>query len=160
MDRQTDRHMVKRKSRRIDRWKDEWTDSWADRWTDKRTDGGTDRWMNEQMGKQTDGRTSCLTGLDQSVLKVKTKIVNYHTANSKAVKQEVNSTVVLPPLVFPGQIYTQMDRHMDRQSARRQMGRQTDRQMVEREDFVFVLKLANVNKALTEEETLLSHLTL
>ncbi len=46
--------------------------------------------------------TSCLTGLDQSVLQIKTKIVSSHTANSKPVKQEVNSTVILPPLVFPG----------------------------------------------------------
>jgi hypothetical protein len=44
--------------------------------------------------------TSCLTGLDQSVLQTKTKIVSCHTANSKPVKQEVNSTVILPPLVF------------------------------------------------------------
>jgi hypothetical protein len=32
--------------------------------------------------------TSCLTGLDQSVLQIKTKIVSYHTADSKPVKQE------------------------------------------------------------------------
>ncbi len=31
----------------------------------------------------------------------KKKIVSCHTANSKPVKQEVNSTVILPPLVFP-----------------------------------------------------------
>ncbi len=47
--------------------------------------------------------TSCLTGLDQSVLQIKTKIVSIHTADSKPVKQEVNVTVILPPLVFPGQ---------------------------------------------------------
>ncbi len=45
--------------------------------------------------------TSCLTGLDQSVLQIKTKIFSCHTADSKPVKQEVNSTVILPPLVFP-----------------------------------------------------------
>jgi hypothetical protein len=45
--------------------------------------------------------TSCLTGLDQSVLKIKTKIVSCHTADSKPVKPEVNGTVILPPLVFP-----------------------------------------------------------
>jgi hypothetical protein len=45
--------------------------------------------------------TSCLTGLDRSVLKIKTKIVSCYTANSKPVKQEVNGTVILPPLVFP-----------------------------------------------------------
>ncbi len=44
--------------------------------------------------------TSCLIGLDQSVLQIKTKIVSCHTADSKPVKQ-VNSTVILPPLVFP-----------------------------------------------------------
>jgi hypothetical protein len=45
--------------------------------------------------------TSCLTGLDWSVLQTKTKIVS-HTADSKLVKKEVNGTVILPPLVFPG----------------------------------------------------------
>jgi len=33
---------------------------------------------------------------------MKTKIVSCHTAASKPVKQEVNGTVILPPLVFPG----------------------------------------------------------
>ncbi len=47
--------------------------------------------------------TSCLTGLDQSALLIKTKIVGTHTADSKPVKQDVNGTVILPPLVFPGQ---------------------------------------------------------
>jgi hypothetical protein len=46
--------------------------------------------------------TSCLTGLDYSILQIKTKIVSCHTADSKLVKQEVNSTVIVPPLVFPG----------------------------------------------------------
>jgi hypothetical protein len=46
--------------------------------------------------------TSCLTGLDQSVLQIKTKIVSCRTADFKPVKQEVNSTVILPPLVFLG----------------------------------------------------------
>jgi hypothetical protein len=32
---------------------------------------------------------------------MKTKIVSFHTADSKPVKQEVNGTVILPPLVFP-----------------------------------------------------------
>jgi hypothetical protein len=43
-----------------------------------------------------------LTGLDKSVSQIKTKIVGCHTADSKPVKQEVNGTVILPPLVFPG----------------------------------------------------------
>jgi hypothetical protein len=34
-------------------------------------------------------------------LQIKTKFVSSHTADSKPVKQEVNSTVILPPLVFP-----------------------------------------------------------
>jgi len=34
-------------------------------------------------------------------LQIKTKIVSYRTADSKPVKQEVNSTVTPPPLVFP-----------------------------------------------------------
>ncbi len=45
--------------------------------------------------------TSCLTGLDLSVLQIKTKIVRCHTADSKSVNQEVNCTVIRPPLVFP-----------------------------------------------------------
>ncbi len=45
--------------------------------------------------------TSCLTGLDSSVLQIKTKIVSSHTTDSKPDKQEVNGTVILPPLVFP-----------------------------------------------------------
>jgi hypothetical protein len=36
-------------------------------------------------------------------VQIKTKIVSSHTADSKPVKQEVNGTVILPPLVFPGQ---------------------------------------------------------
>ncbi len=46
--------------------------------------------------------TSCLTGLDQSVLQIKTKIFSCRTADSKPVKQEVNSTVIFLPLVFLG----------------------------------------------------------
>ncbi len=45
--------------------------------------------------------TSCLTGLDWSLLQIKTKIVSSHTADSKPIKQEVNSTLILSPLVFP-----------------------------------------------------------
>jgi hypothetical protein len=46
--------------------------------------------------------TSCLTGLEWSVLQIKTKIVSCQTADFKPVKQEVNGTVILSPLVFPG----------------------------------------------------------
>ncbi len=45
---------------------------------------------------------TCFTRLDYSVLQIKTKIVSCHTADSKPVKQEVNGTVILPPLVFRG----------------------------------------------------------
>ncbi len=57
---------------------------------------------NTKGGSITVQLTSCLTGLDQSVLQIKTKIVSSHTADSKPVKQEVNGTMILPPLVFPG----------------------------------------------------------
>ncbi len=46
-----------------------------------------------------------MTGFDHSVLQIKTKIVSYHTANYKPVKQEVNGTVILPPLVVPALTY-------------------------------------------------------
>jgi hypothetical protein len=35
-------------------------------------------------------------------LQIKPKIVSCHTTNSEPVKQEVNGTVILPLLVFPG----------------------------------------------------------
>ncbi len=35
-------------------------------------------------------------------MQIKTKIVSSHTTDSEPVKQEVNGTVILPPLVFPG----------------------------------------------------------
>ncbi len=57
---------------------------------------------NTKGGSFTVPLTSCLTGLDLSVLQIKTKIVSSHTADSKPVKQEVNGTVILPPLAFPG----------------------------------------------------------
>jgi len=54
---------------------------------------------NTKGGSITVPLTSCLTGLDWSVLQIKTKIVSCHTADSKPVKQEVNGTMILPPLV-------------------------------------------------------------
>ncbi len=59
---------------------------------------------NTKGGSVTVPLTSCLPGLDVSVLQMKTQIVSCHTADSKPVKQEVNGTVTLPPLVFPGQV--------------------------------------------------------
>ncbi len=35
-------------------------------------------------------------------MQIKTKIVSCHAAKTKPVKLEVNGTVILPPLVFPG----------------------------------------------------------
>ncbi len=61
----------------------------------QRIEAGNSKW-----GSITVPLTSCLTGLDLSVLQIKTKIVTCHTADSKPVKQKVNSTVILPPLVF------------------------------------------------------------
>jgi hypothetical protein len=58
---------------------------------------------NTKGGSITVPLTSCLTGLDKSVLQLKTKIVSCHTADSKQVKKEVNGTVILPALVFPAQ---------------------------------------------------------
>jgi hypothetical protein len=55
---------------------------------------------NTKEGSITVPLTSCLTGLDSSVLQRKTKIVGCHTAHSKPVKQEVNRNMILPPLVF------------------------------------------------------------
>ncbi len=40
--------------------------------------------------------------MDSSVFQIKTKIVSCHIADSKPVKQEVNGTLILPSLVFPG----------------------------------------------------------
>jgi hypothetical protein len=57
---------------------------------------------NTKGGSITVPVTSCLTGLNKSVLQIKTKIVSCHTADSKPVRQEVNGTVTLPPVVFPG----------------------------------------------------------
>jgi hypothetical protein len=38
-------------------------------------------------------------------LQIKRKIVSSHTADSKPVKQEVNGTMILPPLVCPDPSY-------------------------------------------------------
>jgi hypothetical protein len=66
-----------------------------------RTNPGKSYSGNTKGGSITVLLTSCLTGLNRSVLQIKTKIVSCHTADSKPVKQEVNGKVILPPLVFP-----------------------------------------------------------
>ncbi len=58
---------------------------------------------NTKRGSITVLLTSCLTGLDKSVLQIKSKIVSFHTAYSNPLKQEVNGTVILPHLLFPDQ---------------------------------------------------------
>jgi hypothetical protein len=60
-----------------------------------------DRPGNTKGGSITELLSSCLTGLEESVLQIKTKIVSHHTADSKPVKLEINGTVILPPLVIP-----------------------------------------------------------
>jgi hypothetical protein len=57
--------------------------------------------VNTKGGSITVPLTSCLTGLDKSILQIKTKIVSCHTADTKPVKKEVNGIEILPPLVFP-----------------------------------------------------------
>jgi hypothetical protein len=49
-------------------------------------------------------------------LQIKTNIVSSDTADSKPVKQEVNGTVILPPLVFPGTfiIFTNLQEFLKR----------------------------------------------
>ncbi len=46
--------------------------------------------------------TSCLTGLESAVWQLTFFVFICKTDYSKPVKQEVNCTVILPPLVFPG----------------------------------------------------------
>ncbi len=52
---------------------------------------------NTEGGSITVMLTSCLTGLGQSILQIKAKIVSCHSADSKPIKQEVNGTVILSP---------------------------------------------------------------
>jgi hypothetical protein len=63
---------------------------------------------NTKGGSITVPLTSCLTGLDKSLLQIKTKIASCHADDSKPVKQEVNSTVILLPLVFPGCLFANL----------------------------------------------------
>ncbi len=46
--------------------------------------------------------TSCLTGLESAVWQLTIFVFICKTDYSKPVKQEVNGTMILPPLVFPG----------------------------------------------------------
>ncbi len=49
--------------------------------------------------------TSCLTGLKSAVWQLTIFVFISKTDLSKLVKQEVNSTVILPPLVFPALLF-------------------------------------------------------
>ncbi len=59
---------------------------------------------NTKGGSITVPLTSCLIGLDWSVLQIKPKIVSCRTADSEPVKQEVNGTKILPPSEFPARL--------------------------------------------------------
>jgi hypothetical protein len=56
---------------------------------------------NTKGGSITVPLTSCLTGLESAVWQLTIFAVICKTDYSKPVKQEVNGTVILPPLVFP-----------------------------------------------------------
>jgi hypothetical protein len=58
---------------------------------------------NTKGGSITVPLTSCLTGLESAVWLLTIFVFISKTDESKPVKQEVNSIVILPPLVFPGQ---------------------------------------------------------
>ncbi len=64
---------------------------------------------NTKGGSITVPLTSYLTGLEYPVLQIKTKFVSCRTADSKPVKQEVNSTMILPPLVFLDSVFIVQD---------------------------------------------------
>jgi hypothetical protein len=56
---------------------------------------------NTKRGSITVPLTSCLTGLESAVRQLTIFVFIFKTDPSKPVKQEVNGTVILPPLVFP-----------------------------------------------------------
>jgi hypothetical protein len=61
---------------------------------------------NEKKEKpiKTDTSSGHITNLKQSILET-FDTYGCHTADSKPVKQEVNGTAILPPLVFPAAAY-------------------------------------------------------
>ncbi len=52
-------------------------------------------------------------------MRIKTKIVSSHTADSKPVKKEVNGTVILPSLVFSGERVKEGGRERERERERK-----------------------------------------
>ncbi len=61
---------------------------------------------NTKGGNITLPLTSCLTGLKSAVWQLKNFVFICKTDQSKTVRQEVNRTVILPPLVFPAVLLT------------------------------------------------------
>ncbi len=57
---------------------------------------------NTKGGSITVPLTFCLTGMELAVRQLTIFVFLCKTDQSKPVKQEVNGTVILPPLVFPG----------------------------------------------------------
>ncbi len=57
---------------------------------------------NTKGGSITVPLTSCLTGLESAVWQLTIFVFICKTDLSKPVKLEINGTVILPPLVFPG----------------------------------------------------------
>jgi len=55
--------------------------------------------------------TYCLTGLESAAWQLTIFVFICKTDQSKPVKQEVNSTVILPPLVFPGETNLSLYKH-------------------------------------------------
>jgi hypothetical protein len=60
---------------------------------------------NTKGGSITVPLTSCLTGLELVVGQLTIFVFICKTDQSKGVKQEVNGTMILSPLVFPGTVY-------------------------------------------------------
>jgi hypothetical protein len=57
---------------------------------------------NTKGGSITVPLTSCLTGLESALWQLTIFVFICKTDLSEPVQQEVNGTVILPPLVFPG----------------------------------------------------------
>ncbi len=71
---------------------------------------------NTKGGSITVPLTCCLTGLESAVLQLTIFVFICKTDEFKPVKQEVNSTVLLPPLVFPvATVYRDHSKHIDRE---------------------------------------------
>ncbi len=67
------------------------------------TNRHTNKPGNSKGGSITIPLNSCLTGLELAVWQLTIFVFICKTDQSKSLKQEVNTTVILPPLVFPAQ---------------------------------------------------------